>query len=148
MRGFLERLKILLPRWPFLEDQARNRHAPHFLDQRRARRIGARISVLLYGREGGVPFHEQAWTINVSARGAFARVNSQVTYAQKLVLTNLVTNEDILCRVTRLVRTESGKLLAGFEFFKPRPQFWRVALTAVNAAKTGTNSAGQYRRAH
>ena len=130
MRELWGSIKSILPRW------AHGRNAPHYLDQRLAPRISARIPVFLYGHEGDEPFQERSRTINVSARGAFVRVKTEVNYAQKLILTNLETNEDLACRVARLLRTEQGNLLAGVEFIHAEPGFWGPTIAQASADGT------------
>ena len=142
MRELWDSLKSILSAWVPL---GRDRHAPHYLDQRLARRISARIPVFLYGHEGDEPFQEHSRTINVSARGAFIRVKTEVNYAQKLILTNLETNEDLACRVARLLRTEQGSLLAGVEFLHAQPGFWGPAITEARAARKNSRFAADFR---
>jgi hypothetical protein len=139
-------VKFILPRWAHLGRQARDRHTRYYLEQRRARRVPAAMPVLLYGRLGDEPFQEHAETINVSMRGGLVPVTAEVTHAQKLILTNLQTNEELACRVARLVRTDEGKLLAGLEFLQPSPRFWGTAISAMSAEGPGLISAGRDRR--
>lgn len=119
------RVKFLFPRWARLGRESQARNAPPYVDKRRAERISANVSVLVYGRLGNEPFQEATETINVSGRGGLIRISARVGPSQKLVLTNLHTDEDQTCRVSRLVQTSDGKTLAGLEFLQPAPQFWR-----------------------
>jgi len=139
-------VKFFLPRWAHLGRQARDRHSRYYLEQRLAPRVAAAMPVLLYGRMGDEPFQEHAETINVSTRGAFVPLTAEVTHAQKLILTNLQTNEELACRVARLVRTEEGKLLAGVEFLQPSPRFWGTTISAMSAEGPGPISTGRDRR--
>jgi len=70
------------------------------------------------------PFQEQTETIDVSALGGLLPITVEVTKSQKLLLTNIETNQDLACRVARLVRTEEGRILAGVEFLQPSEGFW------------------------
>lgn len=96
-------------------------------DQRRAQRLPISMPVLVYGRLGEEPFFEPTETINVSARGGLIPIAASVAREQELILTNLQTEEDLLCRVARLIRSERGQMLAGLEFIQSAPSFWRAA---------------------
>jgi hypothetical protein len=94
-------------------------------DQRRAQRLPICMPVMVYGRLGAEPFVEPTETINVSARGGLVVISSPVACSQEVVLTNMQTEEDLLCRVVRLIRSEKGQMLAGLEFLEAAPGFWR-----------------------
>ena len=96
-------------------------------DQRRAQRLPITMPVLVYGRLGDEPFFEPTETINVSARGSLVPISMGVARQQELILTNMQTEEDLLCRVARLIRSERGQMLAGLEFVHSAPGFWRAA---------------------
>jgi hypothetical protein len=116
--------KFLLPRWGHLGHEARNAMPRVLREQRRAERVPVSMPVLLYGHIEGEPFQEQAETIDVSACGGLLPVANGVLPSQKLILTNLLTNQELACRVARVVRTLEGKTLAGVEFLGPAPGFW------------------------
>lgn len=116
--------KFLLPRWGHLGHEARNAMPRVLREQRRAERVPVSMPVLLYGHIEGEPFQEQAETIDVSAHGGLVPITVEVKESQKLLLTNLLTNEDRPCRVARLVQTREGKTLAGLEFLQPSEGFW------------------------
>ena len=48
----------------------------------------------------------------MSAYGGLLPVETGVLPSQKLMLTNLLTDQDLACRVARVVRTREGKTLA------------------------------------
>jgi hypothetical protein len=100
------------------------RPAEHFPEQRRAKRKSVAIPVLLYGRLGDEPFHENAETIDVCEYGGLVTVSVDLTASQMLILTNVRTNEDLACRVARFARSESGQMAAGLEFLRRSPRFW------------------------
>lgn len=118
------RAKFLLPRWGHLGHHARNAAARSLPEQRRARRVPVAMPVLIYGRSADEPFQEQTETIDVSAHGGLMPITVEVMKSQKLLLTNLMTNEELACRVARVVRTGEGKTLAGLEFLQPSEGFW------------------------
>jgi hypothetical protein len=95
-------------------------------DKRRAQRLPITFPVLVYGYEGEEPFAENSESVNVSARGALLAISAKVECLQKIVLTNLQTEEDRQGRVVRLVQSESGQSLAGVEFLNAAPRFWRT----------------------
>jgi hypothetical protein len=94
------------------------------LEQRRGRRVRADMPVLLYGRLADEPFQERTQTIDVSSHGGLFPIAAAVVPSQKLILTNLETNDDLACRVARLIRTEQGATLAAVEFLQPSLRFW------------------------
>jgi hypothetical protein len=94
-------------------------------DQRRAQRLPIFLPVQVYGKLEGEPFSENTETINVSACGGLVPISASVVRSQKLILTNLQTDQDLTCRVARLIRSERGQLLAGLEFLQSAPGFWR-----------------------
>jgi hypothetical protein len=116
--------KFLLPRWGHLGLQARNAATRYLPEQRRAHRVPVAMPVLIYGRSANEPFQEQTETIDVSTHGGLMPVTVEVMKSQKLLLTNLLTNEELACRVARVVRTPEGKTLAGLEFLQPSEGFW------------------------
>ena len=121
----MSRVKFLFPRWARLGRESQARNAPPYADKRRAPRVAASVTVLVYGRLGNEPFQETTETINVSGRGGLIRISARVGPSQKLILTNLQTDEDQTCRVARLIRSSDSKTLAGLEFLQPAPHFWR-----------------------
>jgi hypothetical protein len=56
---------------------------------------------------------------------------------QKLIVTNIQTNEDALCRVVRLVRSYDGRTLAALEFVQPAPRFWAIEFAGESGAVRG-----------
>jgi hypothetical protein len=98
-------LASLLRRWLRPGSKSRDTRTL-LLEQRRGRRVRAAMSVLLYGRLADEPFQEHTQTIDVSSHGGLFPVTAAVVPSQKLILTNLETNDDLACRVARLIRTE------------------------------------------
>jgi hypothetical protein len=88
------------------------------------------MPVLLYGRLADVPFQEHTRTIDVSSHGGLFPITTAVVPAQKLILTNLETDDDLACRVARLIRTEQGITLAAVEFLQPSLRFWGSAIAS------------------
>lgn len=94
------------------------------------------MPVQLYGLLGDEPFSERTETYNVSACGGLVLVSADVRRTQKLILTNLQTDQDLMCRVTRLVRTRKGQMLAGLEFLQAVQGFWRASPASEPAPRT------------
>ena len=105
-------------------------------EQRRAQRLPIFLPVQVYGKLDGVPFSENTETINVSACGGLVPISAGVVRAQKLILTNLQTDQDLTCRVARLIRSERGQVLAGLEFLHSAPGFWRSSPYAIGLAQS------------
>jgi len=122
-------LKFSFPRWSRLGRDARLKETRLLREQRRATRVPLAMPVLLlYGRLGEEPFQEHTETINVSVNGGLVPVAAEVSCSQKLILTNLQTNEELACRVARVTKTPRGTTIARLEFLQPARSFWRANL--------------------
>jgi hypothetical protein len=106
-------------------------------DQRRAQRLPIYLPVQVYGKLDGEPFSENTETINVSACGGLVPISASVVRSQELILTNLQTDQDLTCRVARLIRSERGQMLAGLEFLEFAPGFWRSSPAGSGSALPG-----------
>jgi hypothetical protein len=82
------------------------------------------MPVLVYGRLGNEPFAENTETVDVSSNGGYMAISAPVTYSQRLILTNLQTNEELACRVARIITNEKDVTFVGLEFLQPSPRFW------------------------
>lgn len=100
------------------------------IERRRALRLPLKRSVFVYGWSSGEPFSENAETLNVSATGGLIELSAKVIPAQKLILINADSNEEMACRVARSVCTPEGKNVIGFEFPQPASQFWQAQIEA------------------
>src|SRR5580704_7844934 len=72
------------------------------------------------------PFEEETTTMIVFPRGGVLRLSVAVSAGQVLVLTNLKSRQDAICRIVK-VRTNSN--LGGYveiEFTHPQPGYWGV----------------------
>jgi hypothetical protein len=94
-------------------------------DQRRALRLPVAMHVLIYGLLGSEPFSEHVETIDVCTLGGLVPISARVHRSQKLILTNLQTNEELPCRVAHFAKSEDGRRLIGLAFLQPGPRFWR-----------------------
>jgi hypothetical protein len=100
-------------------------------DKRRAQRLPITMPVSVYGYVGEEPFLENTESINVSARGGLVAISATVDCRQKIILSNLQTDEDVECRIVRLVKSGTGQMLAGLEFPEVAPRFWRTGTTPL-----------------
>jgi len=123
-------VRFLLPRWGRLGREVRADNPGPARENRRAVRVRVSLPVLLYGRMGNEPFTENSETLNVSAHGGLVPLRSRVNPSQNLILTNLQTNQELKCRVARLVRGKNGEMLAGLEFLQHSPSFWGHSMPA------------------
>jgi hypothetical protein len=96
------------------------------VDRRRAHRVPLSTPLLVYGWLRDQPFWENTETLDVSAIGGLMPLSLNVVRSQRLIITNLRSNEDLTCRVARLARTSHGKAAIGFEFAQASASFWRV----------------------
>ena len=117
-------LNKLVKRLLVFGNAPKNSRVRPLVEQRRGRRVAASMRILLYGRVEDEPFQEHTQTIDVSSHGGLFPISAAVERSQKLILTNLETDDDLACRITRLVRTKEGETLAGVEFLQPSLQFW------------------------
>jgi hypothetical protein len=44
-------------------------------------------------------------------------------------MANVQTDEELPCRIARVIKTQGGKTLVGFEFLRPSPRFWSIEFT-------------------
>ena len=133
--------KSIFPRWGALGRWARDAARPPALEKRRAHRVAASMPVLIYGHSTHAPFAEPATTANVSRTGGLVPLSSQVIRFQKLVVTNLQTNEDAVCRVARFIRNDDGHTFVALEFVQPAPHFWAIEFAGSSAPpRTDLNS--------
>jgi hypothetical protein len=98
------------------------------LGRRRAHRVDLHAPVFLYGSMKGEPFSEHSETIDVCANGALVAVNARVFPEQRILLTNLQTQQDLKCRV---VRIDKHRIAAAVEFLEPCPRFWCIDFAAA-----------------
>jgi hypothetical protein len=133
--------KLILPRWGALGREARDTAPLSASEKRRAHRVAASMPVLVYGHSAHAPFAEPATTMNVSRTGGLVPLSSPVIRFQKLVVTNLQTDEDTICRVARFIRNDDGHNLVAVEFLRPTPYFWAIDFAGDSApVRTKLNS--------
>jgi hypothetical protein len=71
---------------------------------------------------------EKTHTIVVSAHGGLVLMATKVEENQLVLIENLETNQELLCRVTGVGDSFMGKTQVGLEFILPAPDFWDLEL--------------------
>jgi len=99
-------------------------------NRRRNHRVAAFLPVFIYAHSHDEPFAELAVTLNVSATGGLLSVSREVAPSQQLLVANTQTNEELPCRIARVIKTQAGTTLVGFEFLRPAPHFWSIDFTS------------------
>jgi hypothetical protein len=117
----LGRFRLRLPRWRSTKEDLSLR-----TERRAAERTSSRLQVFVYGHVGEEPFAENTETVNVSALGGFMPLSVTPAVSQQVLLTNPETDQDVTCRVARLVSTQGGKVLVGLQFLQSSPDFWNA----------------------
>jgi hypothetical protein len=95
-------------------------------ERRRSHRVQITMPVLIRGKNGEVPFTEEAHTVSVNAHGCMARLAAKLVRGQELAIVNPKTVEELPCTVTFIGQKDSGKTEVGLEFIEPSPLFWRI----------------------
>ena len=97
-------------------------------NQRRSQRILLSVPLRVSGnRRNGTAFVEHTKTLIVSAHGALLQLQEPVLQDQSLNLRNVVTGEEVVCKVVDLNPGATGLAEIGVEFAQPNPRFWRVS---------------------
>jgi TonB family protein len=71
-------------------------------------------------------FEEQTSTMIVFANGGVVRMSSVVALGQMVVLTNLRSRQDVICRVLHVRSFSKDQSYVEFEFNQPQPGYWGV----------------------
>jgi len=95
--------------------------------RRRSQRVFIQTKVVVFGKVAAAQFQEETVTQAVNAHGALVLLKQNVAHGQRLVLTNVVTKEDIECRVVFLGPKQGDQTQIGVEFMKASPNFWRIS---------------------
>jgi len=94
--------------------------------RRRSKRVKIRIAVVVRSQEKRA-LSENTHTLLVNAHGALLLLGIPVSVNKFVVLENLATGQEILCRVTHVGTEFMGKAQVGIEFIKPAPEFWGIS---------------------
>lgn len=78
------------------------------------------VPVRVYGHgKGDVPFYKDALVLFANGQGGVLLLSAPVCDGQKLLLTNLTTMKDQICRVMHVQDRGHGRIEVGFEFSFP-----------------------------
>jgi hypothetical protein len=101
---------------------------------RRSQRVYVSVEVVVAfnrAKEHLPPEHTK--TVIVNAHGALILLRTAVTMGELLTVRNVVTQEQLSCRVVDLSSiSESGIAEVGMEFTEPAAKFWHVAFPPLN----------------
>ena len=99
----------------------------HIRTERRSLRLWISIPLRVSGKNvDSKDFSEDTETIVVNAHGGLFCLHQPVKIRADIVLTNLVTKEEQLCRVVTLGDSSDKGKRVGIEFLSPCPGFWGV----------------------
>lgn len=130
-RGSTEQSQRYLFRWP-LGRLVREESDEGMLERRRAHRVDLNAAVFLYGSTKTEPFCEYSQTVDVCINGALVSVNTRLSPGQRILLTNLQTQQDLACRV---VRVETRRIAAALEFLESAPRFWCIEFAPASTQR-------------
>lgn len=80
------------------------------------------------------PFEEQTSTMIIFSQGGVLRMNTHVGVGQMLVLTNLKTRQDAICRVIKVRPNPKLAAYVEVEFTHPQPGYWGVSFPSDDEA--------------
>jgi periplasmic protein TonB len=83
------------------------------------------------------PFEEQTTTMIVFPEGAVLRMSTAVNVGQMLVLTNLKSGKDAICRVVKIRTFSNAQGYVEVEFSHAQPGYWGVNIPSNSS--TGAN---------
>lgn len=88
---------------------------------------GSRVVEVVRGTTSHTePFEEQTSTMIVFPLGGVLKMNTQVGVGQAIVLTNLKTRQDAICRVVKTRTNPNLHCYVEVEFSHPQPGYWGV----------------------
>jgi hypothetical protein len=100
------------------------------LGKRRAHRVDLSAPVFLYGSMNGEPFAACSETFNVCVSGALVSTSARLFPEQRVLMTNLQTEQDVKCRVVRIDR---HRIAAALQFLESCPRFWCIDFASASS---------------
>ncbi|HXX21004.1 MAG TPA: hypothetical protein VEJ46_16495 [Candidatus Acidoferrum sp.] len=96
--------------------------------QRRSERVLLDVPIVVSGEspDHGT-FHEETFTVTVSAHGALMMLATNVKLGQRLVVENPANEDKREARVAYLGAPHAGLSQVAVEFARPSPEFWPVS---------------------
>ena len=94
-------------------------------ERRQCQRRVHRVPLLVYGLDAEKqPFHEEAYTLEVSENGSLLLLDITVTRGQRLFLTNTRNQAEQECRVITVGKRIRCKSRVAIQFSRAAPHFW------------------------
>jgi protein TonB len=88
---------------------------------------GSRVTEVVRGTTAHTePFEEQTTTMIVFPQGGVLRMSTVVSMGQAMVLTNLKSRQDAICRVVKVRTNPNMHSYVEIEFNQPQPGYWGV----------------------
>jgi len=84
------------------------------------------------------PFEEETGTMIVFPHGGVLRMSTAVTVSQMLVVTNLKTRQDAICRVVKVRTFTNMQGYVEVEFTHQQPGYWGVHFPSEGPAQPST----------
>ena len=98
---------------------------------------GSRVSEAARGAAPhSEPFEEETGTMIVFPHGGVLRMSTAVTASQMLVVTNLKTRQDAICRVVKVRTFSNTQGYVEVEFTHQQPGYWGVHFPSEGPAQT------------
>jgi len=99
----------------------------HIRTERRSLRLWISIPVRASSKNAdGKDFSEDTETIVINAHGGLFFLHQPVKIRADIVLVNLATKEEQVCRVVTLGDSSEKGRRVGIEFLSPSPGFWGI----------------------
>jgi hypothetical protein len=96
-------------------------------ERRRSQRWSSEVVLLVRGESTEkVVFEEEVLATSLSAQGALIGLSANVELGQTLILKNPRNQAELVGHIVRLELLQRGGALAGIEFVRPAPDFWRL----------------------
>jgi TonB family protein len=97
---------------------------------------GSRVTQVVGGVTPSTePFEEQTQTMIVFPEGAVVKLSTGVNAGQMLVLTNLKTRQDAICRVLKVRPNPNGANYVEVEFTHRQPGYWGISFPSDAGAE-------------
>jgi len=88
-----------------------------------------------HGRNhSGKKFREVCESVVVSAHGGLLHLSNEIDNGEMIVLENLLTQEELECRVVFVGELQDSGQRIGVEFLTPAPHFWGIDFEASPTA--------------
>jgi hypothetical protein len=104
------------------------KHSDVEVGGRRSQRLLVDIPLVIRGEsEDKRAFHEETFTLTVSAHGALLLLAARVAPGQTVLLMNPKTRDEREGKVVYVGSPHAGLAKVGIEFSQPAPEFWSIS---------------------